>query len=732
MIRNLRLHFLFAAMGFAAMAAQIILMRRMVVCFGGNELMAGGVLAGWLFFSGLGSLIAGRFADHVRDADYAVAISLVVLALLIPITFVATYFVKIALGVPPPAMVGLWTALFTAILLLAPLGLAIGISFTLACRLPANNNASDIGTVYLFDALGAGLGGILISTIALKYISSMQSSILAALLLILILFVALPRRTIKIASFSSIIILAIFLWQASSLDSLLTSVQWQSYNAVAEKESLFSTLMVTENRGERTLFVDGRPSFSLPLPETYESIVHIPLLLHRNPKNIAIIEGGLSGIVGQLQNYKLTVVDFLRLDPEITVLEYDIMSGKAKHQPEWLRMHHADGRKFIRDQGMERNSNGVYDVITINVGEPDTASSDRYYTKEFFQEVSYALKSDGILCLTLMEPSNVVSKEAATLLGAIEATIRSVFPHVLLLPLDRYYFFASREQGILTSNPDELMQRLVARGIDADFLRSRILPGIFAERIAETQDIVHKAAQKSAINTDFAPRAYFNGLMLWERRGGYGASMMASISNLLRPWMFGVLLIFLTVVSIVILRKTNNDRVSITWALASIGFASMVYEIVLLIHYQMAVGLLIWKIGFIITAFMVGAGLGAWLAISSDKKIKSPGLVIVVSLIVAAIYIPLLFIMAKFSFIFANFGMGILTGFIYQRSASMIAINKKGVGAIAGIVQNADLLGASLGAIVASAIFVPLFGLYFALAAASAILVAAVAVILKN
>ncbi|MFA4875671.1 MAG: fused MFS/spermidine synthase, partial [bacterium] len=507
--QRIRLHMLFIAMGFAAMAAQIVIMRRMIVCFGGNELVTGGVLAGWLGFSGLGNLLSGGFADRTADARRACAISLIAMALLIPGTLVGTYFIKAVLGLPAPAMVGLGTAILSAIVMLAPLGLVVGTSFTIACKLPATGQSSDIGRVYLFDALGAGLGGLLVSLIALRYMTAMQSALAAAMILIAIVAAAIPQRAIKVASLCMLALLGVATWRAERIDSWLTAAQWQGYNPAVHRESLFATLMVTDNRGERTLFIDNRPSFSLPLPETYESIAHIPLLEHADPRDVLMIEGGISGVIDQWRRLGLSSASFARLDPAATALERDDMPSNLADIPPWAQIHHVDGRRLIREGIAGRCKQGCYDAIIVNVGEPDTAAADRYYTAEFFKEAADSLKPGGILCLALMEPSNAVSSERAALLGGIQATLDSVFPHTLLLPLDRYYFFASRNAGALTQDLSRLSARLDRRGIDAPFLSTQVLPGIYPERIESTQRIVQDAAKRSEIDTDLRPRAYF-------------------------------------------------------------------------------------------------------------------------------------------------------------------------------------------------------------------------------
>lgn len=725
---HFRVHFLFAAMGFATMVAQIVIMRRLIVVYGGNELVSGAVLAGWLGFSGVGNLIAGRFADRIIDVRRAAAISLFALAAAIPLTTAAATLIKVAFGIPPPAMVGLPIALVSTIMLMAPLGILIGNGFVISCRIPETRGATNIGRVYALDAIGAGLGGALYSLLAIRYLSPIQAGAVAAAVLIAAVGVTLRRPGIKLAAVLLVGALAVTNFFSPNIEAGLAGFQWQGYNPVVQKESLFASLMVTDNRGERTLFVDGKPSFSLPLPETYESIAHLPLAEHTNPKDVALVGGGISGMIDQWRDWKLDQALFLRLDPDETWLERYAMPSNLESPPRWAKIHHADGRHLIKDGLPDGCRESCLDVIIINVGDPDTAAADRYFTVEFLREAKRMLRPDGILCLALLEPANVLGEEAARLLGTVRATVGQVFEHILVLPLDRFYFFASPVEGALTDDLDELERRLDQRGIKAHYLTTWVLAGVYPERIRSFRQGIEEAAQRSTVNTDLRPIAYYAGMVLWEGKAGrLGSGVLRALEGL-NPWIGLAALLTLLVLSLLV-RKGWRPRMKATWALAAVGAAAMAYEIVLIVHYQMEMGVLIWRIGLILTAFMVGAGGGAVLAIRWLDSRCAPQWVLIISLISLAGYVIFEPLFVAVSFIAANFIMGVLCGWIYQLVTSRLVAARGGVGASAGIIESADHWGAAFGAVAASVAIVPLFGLKAALLAASSVIVAATAIV---
>jgi len=725
---TIRRNILFVAMGFVAMVAQIVVMRRLIIVFGGNELVSGAVLAGWLGFSGIGNLIAGRFADRLEDIERSVAISFIILAFIVPLTIAASMLVKVILGIPPPVIVGLTSVVVPILAILAPLGVAIGISFTLACRLPQKEGAAGIGRVYMLDTLGAAAGGVIFSLVAIVYLSAMQAGIIAAAVLITALGLAFDRRSIKVASLGLTIMLAILLCFSQSIESKLISLQWRGYNTAVQKETRFANLMITDNRGERTMFVDGRPSFSLPLPETYETIANLPLIEHGDPKDVAIVGGGISGVLSQWKKWKLESAFFIRLDPEETVLERFSMPSDLAELPPWARILQADARRLFRDGLPGGCTENCLDVIIIDVGDPDTASADRYFTSQFFEEVKRMLRPDGILMIGLLEPANAIAQEAKKVLGTVRRSLGDVFAHTIIVPLDRFYFISSEASNQVTNDTAELIRRLRAQGMGESFLVTRVLAGIYPERVAGFSEEIEEAALTAPVNTDTRPFAYLAGMLLWERRaGGRGADFLRAGTKL-RPWMGVLILATLVALSIVFGRK-SPERVRSTFILSATGLAAITYEIVLLVHYQMVEGILVWRIGLILTAFMVGAGLGAGIVTRIIRK-GALNRVLIISLILMAIYIPFQFSVCRLSFILANFIIGLFGGWIYQLVALGLVSESRGVGKTAGIVESSDHWGSAAGALLASVLIVPLFGLMSALIVADATIVAAIVVAL--
>ena len=141
-------------LGFLATAFQIFLMREFSVHFYGNELTFGFVLASWLFWGGLGSLLASRLkpSDRILDRLYYAVI------LLFPISLVILRFSRFALGVLPGELTGMGPALLFSLGICLLSSLPLGGLFVLNAR----TLGGDVPSVYLFESLGAALAGLVV------------------------------------------------------------------------------------------------------------------------------------------------------------------------------------------------------------------------------------------------------------------------------------------------------------------------------------------------------------------------------------------------------------------------------------------------------------------------------------------------------------------------------------------------------------------------------------------
>ncbi len=165
----------FLLMGFTGTLAQVILIRELLVTFYGNELYIGIILANWLILEAAGSFLLGRILKRLgRSVEAYVALQYVI-AVFLPLAVYGARVMKSLLGVPAGEMVGLWPVFYSSLVLLAPVSLAGGAQFATGCRIYSDMTkepAPSIARVYICEAIGAMVGGLLLTFLIIPYFHS--------------------------------------------------------------------------------------------------------------------------------------------------------------------------------------------------------------------------------------------------------------------------------------------------------------------------------------------------------------------------------------------------------------------------------------------------------------------------------------------------------------------------------------------------------------------------------
>ncbi|GAB1483203.1 polyamine aminopropyltransferase [Treponema sp.] len=184
-------------------------------------------------------------------------------------------------------------------------------------------------------------------------------------------------------------------------------------------------LVTTEEFG-RTLLLDGATQVMEKNEFQYhESLAHLPLLSHRNPRRVLIIGGGDGGLVREVLKHPcVQSVDFIELDEEVVLFSrrYLLELNKGAFEDPRVKLSFMDGRAFV-----EAAAPATYDVILMDMTDP-AGPSLRLYTQEFFLAVRRILRDDESL-FAMHSESPETRPEA---FARIRSTLASVFPLVRL------------------------------------------------------------------------------------------------------------------------------------------------------------------------------------------------------------------------------------------------------------------------------------------------------------
>jgi spermidine synthase len=403
-----------------------------------------------------------------------------------------------------------------------------------------------------------------------------------------------------------------------------------------------------------------------------------------------------------------------------------------------VNVHSVDGRLFVKQ------TTESYDVIIVNLPDPYTALINRFYTREFFTECLEKMAPGGILSFRVSSAENYISPELQQFLGCLDKTLLAVFSDVRVVPGVSNVFLACNKDDVLTLDAATLVERLDRRGIKEQllFVREYYLYDRMSEwRVERVTSAL--ATAEARINTDLSPACYYYHAVLWSKQfGDFSGDILALFSRVRTYWIFAVIALF-TVAGICIQRLFPMawGPKSILVAVATTGFAEIAIEVIALLGFQAIHGYVYYKVAIIITAFMVGLTIGAAIM----NRAIAHGVVgrralLLVQVAVCAYPLVLLgmlillartgmeaagarafVLQAQVVFPLLAFFAGLVGGLQFPLANDLWLAEMPGAARAAGYTYGADLLGSCLGALLTTALLVPVLGIPYACITASAL-----------
>jgi spermidine synthase len=498
---------------------------------------------------------------------------------------------------------------------------------------------------------------------------------------------------------------------------------WRGLPLIATCTSVYGSLAVIDTERSRSLYENGTVLFNVPDPAAAEESVHYALLEHPAPRSLLLIGGGLNGSISQaLRHPGLERVDYVELDPAILELgrEYFPAQWAVLEADRRVHVHVADGRLYLK------TTDSTFDVIIINVPDPQTAQLNRFYTVEFFEEAARKLTAGGVLSLQLTASENYISPELAEFLRSIHKSLRVVFPEVMAIPGESVHFFSASRAGVLAHSADELLLRLRARRLATDYVSEYFVPfRMSPDRMSDLQSQIWPDPA-TPINHDFAPIAYYFDVALWSSRF---SSAYRSVFRTMAGIDFGALAIVLGLLLALVAgthlstRNGRRIRAAAAGCTTAMGFTLIGLEILLLLAFQAIYGYVYQQLAILIGAFMAGMALGSAFGLRAvDRGLRTlAGLQLIAALAplalceifssAARVRSPsgMLFV-SQVLFPAAALLCGTLGGYEFPLASRIFFASgpKRGAGTLYAL----DLAGSCLGAIFFSVYLVPVFGFF--------------------
>lgn len=180
------------------------------------------------------------------------------------------------------------------------------------------------------------------------------------------------------------------IWLYTDNSKMSIRVNRQLFSTDSEYQSI--EVFESEQYG-RILALDGDIIFSESDEFIYnEMVVHVPMSVHNDVKNVLIIGGGDGGVARELIAYlEVEKIDVVEPDEELLdVCRKYFPKSTAAFDDERVNIIHRDGLRFLRGRNAE------YDLI-INDSTDPFGHTEGLFTKEFYGSCYRALKDDGIM-----------------------------------------------------------------------------------------------------------------------------------------------------------------------------------------------------------------------------------------------------------------------------------------------------------------------------------------------
>lgn len=714
-------------LGFTSIIGQILLLRELITVFYGNETAYAIILASWLFWVSVGSYTVSLLSPRIKNPRRWITVFLGAVFLILPSVLVTTRFLKQILSVQTGEIVGMVPMGLSSFILSAPLTFLLGGLFTLVCRLSQEQpSPHGVGTVYIWESVGATVGGVLFSFVFVHILPAVHLAILVGAVNI-VAFMSLyrPREIVFKAGIVVCVLttMAFTLGLVRQLDGATRRAQWKGLELLSSTDSIYGNIAMTKLGEAYSLYENGLLSYTTRDELTSETNIHFPLLEHPAPRDVLLIGNGVGGSLKEALKHPAVRVDYLELDPAVIGISQRYLPSsytETLNDPR-ARVIHTDGRLFVK-RAVKK-----YDVIIVHLPDPYTALLNRYYSLEFFKETSAILNPGGLLALSITSSENYLSEEAKDLLRSLHTTLKKVFVDVKAIPGEATIFLACGKENVLTYDPQVLLGRLKERAIETKYVREYYVPfQLSADRVFYIEDVLRK---KGDLNTDAHPVAYLYDIVLWSTQFNTGFKNVVDQIRWIK-WLH------LLVVPLVILGlgwgiKRISPTAPISLSIMTTGFSEIIFQVIVILAFQTLYGYAYYKIGLIMASFMAGLVGGSLIARRMMRE--APARIFRtykwVQLAICLYPAALPFVFAVFrdapvaqrfvpgfatAFALLPLVAGLIGGLQYPLALQLID-RKRQKGSVtesAGFLYAVDVLGATLGALLAGMFLIPLLGIY--------------------
>jgi spermidine synthase len=294
------------------------------------------------------------------------------------------------------------------------IGLLVGLEIPLLTRIIEENDQNlrtTIANVLCVDYIGALFGSIAFPLLLLPSIGEIRTSFLIGLInaIVALMIILCYKRfiyyknTLLIITLVAITILTAGVIQGENIGKSIEDKLYRD-QIIYNHQSLYQKIVMTKYKEDIRLFLNGNIQFSsLDEYRYHEALVHPAMTIPTQVQSVLVLGGGDGLAVREILKYdQVKSIDLVDLDPAITKLaiknelllklnEHSLLNNK-------VNVMNQDAFSYLE------NSTSLYDVVIIDLPDPNNESLNKLYTNVFYRLVSNHLSDDGIMVIQSTSP----------------------------------------------------------------------------------------------------------------------------------------------------------------------------------------------------------------------------------------------------------------------------------------------------------------------------------------
>ncbi len=484
------------ATGISGIVAEYIL-STLASYFIGNAILQFTLIVSIMLFSmGLGSRFSKLFTKSVILYFIVTELTLSVLVSFSAIIAYITY------GTTDIS----WLIIYVLAILV---GLLIGLEIPFATRI--NDRFEElrlnISNILEKDYFGSLIGGLFFAFIGLPYLGLTYTPFILGLLnlavsyyLFRILKEYVSNTVTRKLQIAYIVVLSSILLGLFFAEPIVKYGEQAKYKdkIVFTTQTKYQKIVVTKWRDWYSLYINGNQQLSSFDEFLYhEPMVHLPMKISGAHKNILVLGGGDGCLVREVFKYKdvekVTLVD---LDQNMIDL------GKNHEIFKTLNQNAMNNKKLTTVTGdafnfLEKNKE-KYDVIFVDLPDPNNVDLNKLYTKEFYKLCHFSLKENGVFITQAGSPY-YATKAFYCIDKTLKAADFQTTPmHNQVLTLGEWGWIMATKNEIKTED----IRQLSFQNLPLRWLAKEAIPQLtsFGKPLADTTNI--------KVNTIFSPKLY--------------------------------------------------------------------------------------------------------------------------------------------------------------------------------------------------------------------------------